>query len=68
MKFIKISINQKLEQIINVDNIEQVIKGEDYHGKEFFPTFTLILKNCVPVQITEDVYNQITEKIKGLTL
>lgn len=68
MKFIKISINEKLEQLINIDNIEQVIKGEDYKGIEFVHSFTLILKNCGPIQISENVYKQITEKLKDLIL
>lgn len=68
MRFIKISLNENLEQLINVDNIEQVIKGEDYKGIEFVPSFTLILKNCGPIKISENVYKQITEKLKELIL
>lgn len=68
MRFIKISLIKNLEQIINVDNIDQVVKSEDYRGKEFFPTFTLVLKNYGPIQITEEVYKQITEKIKDLII
>lgn len=57
-----------MEQIINIDNIDQLVKSEDYRGKIFVPTFTLVLKNFGPIQITENVYNQVKEKIKGLIL
>lgn len=68
MRFIKISLSEKTEQIINIDNIYQIIKGEDYRGIEFIPSYTLVLKNCGPISITENVYKQITEKIKDLTI
>lgn len=68
MRFIKISINNGLEQIINIDDILQLIKGEDYIGLEFTPSYTLVLKSCGPNKITENVYNQIKEKIKDLTI
>lgn len=68
MRFIKISISKNTEQIINIDNIYQIIKGEDYDRNGLFPSFTLVLKTCGPIQITEEVYKQITEKIKDLTL
>lgn len=68
MKFIKISLIKNMEQIINIDNIDQLVKSEDYREKKFFPVFTLVLKNYGPIQITEEVYNQITEKIKDLIL
>lgn len=63
MKFIKISLSEKTEQIMNVDNIVQLIKGEDYIKWEMMPSYTLILKNCPPMKITEKVYNQIKEQI-----
>lgn len=69
MRFIKISLSEKTEQIINIDNIYQLIKGEDYKEKlEFIPSYTLVLKDCGPIRITENVYKQITEKIKDLTI
>lgn len=63
MKFIKISLSEKTEQIINVDNIVQLIKGEVYRKWEMIPSYTLILKNCPPMEITENVYNQVKEQI-----
>lgn len=69
MRFIKISINEKIEQIINIDSIYQLVKDEDYRGEvKFIPSYNLILKNCGPIQISENVYNQIKEKLKDLTL
>lgn len=76
MIFIKITLSEKVEQIINVDNILQLIEGEDLQlieveNKERFqsvPSYTLILKNCGPIKITEEVYKQIKEKIKDLIL
>ena len=43
MKFIKISISENLEQIISIDNIYQIIKGEDYIEGKYIPSYTLIL-------------------------
>ena len=63
MNFIKISISENLEQIINIDNIVQLIKGEDYIEREFLQSYTLIMKNCAPMKITEKVYNQIKSQI-----
>lgn len=63
MKFIKISISDKLEQIINVDCILQIIKGEDYLEGKYIPSYSLLLKNFGPQKITEKVYNQIKEQI-----
>lgn len=68
MRFIKISLNENTEQIINIDNIYQLVKGEDYREKDFFSPFTLFLKDCGPIRITENVYKQIKEKIKDLTI
>lgn len=68
MRFIKISIIKNMEQIINIDNIDQLVKSEDYREHKSFPTFTVVLKNFGPIQITENVYNQIKEKIKDLIL
>lgn len=68
MMFIKITLNEKLEQIISIDNIYEIIKGEDYIEGKYIPTYTLILKNCGPIKITENVYNQITKKIKDFIL
>lgn len=68
MRFIKISLSEKTEEIINIDNIYQIIKVEDYQEIEFIPSYTLFLKNCGPIRITENVYNQIKEKIKDLTI
>ena len=68
MRFIKISLIKNIEQIINIDNIEQLIKSEDYREKKFIPSFTLVLKNCGPIQITENTYNQVKEKIMDLIL
>lgn len=76
MSFIKITLSEKVEQIINVDNILQLIKGEDLQiieeeaneRFEAITSYTLILKNCGPSKITEEVYKQIKEKIKDLIL
>lgn len=68
MMFIKISINEKLEQIISIDNIYQIIKGEDYIEGKYIPSYTLILKNSGSIKITENVYKQITKKIKDFIL
>ena len=68
MMFIKISLNEKLEQIISIDNIYQIIKGEDYIECKYIPTYTLFLKNCGPIKITENVYKQIIEKLKDLII
>ena len=64
MMFIKISIREDLEQIINVENILQITKGEDFGRNGFYPSYTLFLKNCGPIEITESVYKQIKEKLK----
>lgn len=66
--FIKITLNEKLEQIISIDNIYQIIKGEDYIEGKYIPSYTLILKNSGPIKITENVYKQITKKIKDFIL
>ena len=63
MNFIKISISEKIEQLLNVDNILQLIKGEDYRDHKIFPSYTLIMKNCGPIKITENVYKQIKEQL-----
>lgn len=68
MMFIKISISENLEQLINIDNIYQLIKGEDYQKYKMIPSYTLVLKNCGPIKITENVYKEIKEKIKDLTI
>lgn len=75
MSFIKITLSEKVEQIINVDNILQLIKGEDlqliegvHERFEAIQSYTLILKNCGPIKITEEVYKQIKEKIKDLII
>lgn len=68
MMFLKISLNENLEQIISIDNIYQIIKGEDYIEGKYIPTYTLFLKNCGPIKITENVYKQITKKIKDFIL
>lgn len=70
MRFIKISLNENMEQIININMIYQLVKGEDLDlgEKKFFPSFTLFLKDCGPIRITEDVYKEIKEKIKDLTI
>lgn len=68
MRFIKITHNKHFEQIINIDNIYQLVKGKDYRDNEFIPSFTLFLKDCGPIRITENVYKQIKEKLKDLTI
>lgn len=64
MRFIKISISENLEKIINIDNIVELTKGEDFGRNGFFPCYTLFLKNCGPVEITENIYKQIKEKLE----
>ena len=64
MRFIKISIREDFEQIINIYNIVHITKGEDFGRNGFYPSYTLFLKNCGPIEITENVYNQIKEKLK----
>ena len=76
MSFIKISLNENFDQIINIDVIQQIIKGEDLqligdqNHEKFIsvPSYTLVIKNCGPIKITKDIYEQITEKIKGFIL
>ena len=63
MSFIKISLSENFEQILNVDNIVQVIKGEDYAEGKYFDSYTLIMKNCTPFKISENVYNQIKKQL-----
>ena len=63
-RFIKISIREDLEQIINIDNIVHITKGEEFRQNGFFISYTLFLKNCGPIEITENVYKQIKEKLK----
>lgn len=67
MSFIKISLNENTEQIINVENIIQLIKGdelqlikvEDHEEFKAIPCYSLFLKNYGPIKITENVYKQI---------
>lgn len=74
--FIKISYNENLEDIINVDEILRIIKGEDLqlieveNHEEFktVPSYTLIMKSSGPIKITEYMYKQIREKIKELMI
>lgn len=68
MMFVKISITENLEQLINIDNIYQIIKGEDYQEYKMIPSYTLVLKNCGPIKITEDVYKQIKEKLEDFII
>ena len=70
MIFIKIKLSDKTDEIINSDYIVELIKGEEYddENKSFLNSYSIVLKNEHPRKISEYVYNQIIEKIKGVTL
>lgn len=74
MSFIKIQLDEKSEQIINVDNILQLTKGdelqlikvEDHEGFRAITCYCIFLKNFGPIKITENVYKQISEKLLAI--